>query len=622
MAREPLERAIEEPARRLRLDRGCDRGGGARIPRVVPAVDAVLARSGPAGARFARGGRNLQVFAVRRIDRAADPAARHDFPAALGRGDPPRSRGERPSSGDALLHQLDRRGRRSARRSLLADRLARDAGHDAVGRSTQPRARRGGSRHRAPGRACRRRRGALRRRRAVREPRRPPVSRSSLRHRSRLFHLRDRLDQDVVAGARLVVPRVRADALGLHHRPRARRPVDPPPHRPARRPGALRRLGAGFHGSGSARHDIRLPLDIRLDGVGARRASAQRQRLSAVQPVRPRAGVRGDAPCDFPRRNDAAAFHTGAVARRARRARNRPGVRRKYPRRHRRRAARRARADACRRAQARLGSRCRNRHTARHLGAALLEGGIATHPCVRRGDGRHARRDGNRARRDPGTRAPFLRGLPLRPGCARVRPGVLLPRRQDGIGRCTRQGRRPVDPHQRQIGRSPSPGSESATDAGRVHHDLARGAAFAHQAGCEDFRQHRLGFRPERRGRALAQRPRGGRYRRDRAGHGGRSAFLLSPRRPRLPRRAQQRVLRGREELFRPSRETLRRDHVRTFQSLGQRRRSPLHHRVLSGHQALPRARRPVRAVAARLRFQRPAVGLRRFGARRKFRGL
>src|SRR5216684_6936038 len=67
VARELLERAIEEPARRLRLDRGCDRRGGADIPRVVPAVDAVFARSGPAGARFAGGGRDLQVFAVRSI---------------------------------------------------------------------------------------------------------------------------------------------------------------------------------------------------------------------------------------------------------------------------------------------------------------------------------------------------------------------------------------------------------------------------------------------------------------------------------------------------------------------------------------------------------------------------
>ena len=315
MAREPLERAIEEPARRLRLDRGGDRRGGADIPRIVPAADAVFARSGAAGARFPVGGRGLQVFVVRRIDRAADPAARHDLPAPLGGGDPPRARGERPSPGDALLHQLDRRGRRSARRRVPAARLARNARHDAVRGSAQPCARCRSPRHCTPGRACRRRRGTLRRLGAVRELRRSFVSRSGFRHRSRLVHLRDRLDQDALARARLVVPRIRADALGIHHRSRARRPVDPPSPRPGRRPGAFRGPGAGFHGPRRARHDIRLPLDLRLDGVGARRAPAQRQRLSAVQPVRRRSGVRRDAARDFPGRNDLAAFHASAVAR-------------------------------------------------------------------------------------------------------------------------------------------------------------------------------------------------------------------------------------------------------------------------------------------------------------------
>src|SRR6266487_35733 len=164
-----------------------------------------LARPGDPGARLSGRGRGLQVFAVRPADRPADRTARHDFPAPLRGGDPPRARGARPSSGDALLHELDRRGRRSARWRVPADRLARNAGHDAVRRSAQPRSRRGGPRHRTPGRACRRRRAALGGLGSVREFRRPLVSRGGLRHRSRLVHLRARLGQGVVAGARRFV---------------------------------------------------------------------------------------------------------------------------------------------------------------------------------------------------------------------------------------------------------------------------------------------------------------------------------------------------------------------------------------------------------------------------------
>src|SRR6266487_2796368 len=174
VAREPLERALGQPPRPLRLDRGWDRRRRSRLPRGVRPADPALARPGDPGARLSGRGRGLQVIAVRPADRPADRTARHDFPAPLRGGDPPRARGARPSSGDALLHELDRRGRRSARWRVPADRLARNAGHDAVRRSAQPRSRRGGPRHRTPGRACRRRRAALAGLGSVRELRRPP----------------------------------------------------------------------------------------------------------------------------------------------------------------------------------------------------------------------------------------------------------------------------------------------------------------------------------------------------------------------------------------------------------------------------------------------------------------
>jgi predicted membrane-bound spermidine synthase len=134
--------------------------------------------------------------------------------------------------------------------------------------------------------------------------------------------------------------------LMLHHRARARRMVDPPPHRRYRRPGALRGHGAARHGAGGARHHLRLPPDLRLDGVGAARAPAQRGGLSAVQSLQPRHRVCRHAAGDLPRRHDAAAVHARSAARRARRTRDRPDLLRQHARCDRGRAGGRAPAGA------------------------------------------------------------------------------------------------------------------------------------------------------------------------------------------------------------------------------------------------------------------------------------
>ena len=141
-------------------------------------------------------------------------------------------------------------------------------------------------------------------------------------------------------------------------------------------------------------------------------------RVPAVQRVQPRAGLCGDAARDVPRRNDAAAVHARAAARRPRRARDRPGVRRQHPWRHRRSAHRRASADARRRAQACPGGGGARGYAARHLAAALLAGGLPAHPRAGSTAPRPACRNGHRARRHPGTRAPLFRGVPLWPGRA------------------------------------------------------------------------------------------------------------------------------------------------------------------------------------------------------------
>ncbi len=130
---------------------------------------------------------------------------------------------------------------------------------------------------------------------------------------------------------------------------------------------------------------------------------------------------------------------------------------------------------------------------------------------------------------------------------------------------------------------------------------LIGSVAASRKTRSEDVREYRMGLRPHGGSGAVAQRPAVGRYDRDRAGNVVGSARFLSARVPAVSRPARQGVFRGRQELFRAPREALRRDHVRAFQPLGQRRRRAFHDRVLPGHQALSCTGRPVRAVGAHL---------------------
>ena len=154
----------------------------------------------------------------------------------------------------------------------------------------------------------------------------PPSSPGSPRSSTRS------LDQDALARARLLVPGVRADALGVHHRARARRIVDPPANRPHRRSGPLQRRRCNCHGAGGARHLFVYHWTFDWMAWALRVLQRSEERLPLVQPLQPRHRVRRDAAGDLPRRDDPAAVHARAAARRARRARDRPGLLRQYAR--------------------------------------------------------------------------------------------------------------------------------------------------------------------------------------------------------------------------------------------------------------------------------------------------
>ena len=331
-----------------------------------------------------------------------------------------------PLARDALLLQQPRRGGGRARRRFLPGLAGRPARHPAHRRHAQPR------RGRSDGW-----RGALQRgmRRSMRERReskagerggshaRPsrfylpgPATRANApldqpRHRRRVVHLRDRLDPDARAGPRQRDSLVRADALGVHPRPRPRRLVDPLPRRPAPEPAPHAGPRPVDDGLPRIGHAAALRPVVRLGGRPPLDVCPQRRRLHRLHDRPIRALSPHHASRHLLRGDDAAAHHPHADRGRRRRARDRRGVRLEHARLDRGCGTRRSRAAAAARPQGHAHHGRRDRHG--HRGAAA--------------------RPRRRAQRDE--RSPA--GAGGRPGHRRAGPGG-RPRRAVSTGTCSR----------------------------------------------------------------------------------------------------------------------------------------------------------------------------------------
>ena len=174
--------------------------------------------------------------------------------------------------------------------------------------------------------------GDVARGRANSDRHRAPASDRRLRHSDRIVHLRDLVDPDALAPPGQRDALVRADALRIHSRARARRAMDS--SRADSFADPVRALGIVqcVMGLAALATHSRLPRGISVDRVADHGAQAERRRL---RPVHDRAVLRvyrRDAPVHLLRGHDASAHHADAHAPRRRRARDRQRVRREHAR--------------------------------------------------------------------------------------------------------------------------------------------------------------------------------------------------------------------------------------------------------------------------------------------------